>query len=268
MDINYHQIKPSQALSDYVKFFWIGKVTASKEDHFRHLSIATRSPQLIFHYQGTFTEVTATGTLKESFSSGIQGPSKTHAEFISCENVGIFGIEFFPYAIPALFSISAAAITNQYIDLKTFLGAKGSDLEDRIFSADTNRERVRIATEFLESQIKRTINPHIIAAVKSIDESGGQMDLKTLLKNVPFSQKQLERLFSQHVGFTPKLYLRITRFETAINNLHKKRSFTSLALDTGYFDQSHFNHDFMEFTGLQPKNYLKAIGNLPVDPQC
>jgi AraC-like DNA-binding protein len=267
MDIKYYQIQPSKTLSAYVKFFWIGEAVASKEDIFTHLSIATRSPQLIFHYKGKFTEVTTNGTLKESFSSGIQGPSKMHAEFISCENVGIFGIEFFPYAIPALFSMSAADLANQYIDLKTFLGSRGSELEDKIFSATTDSERVRIATDFLESQIKRTINPYIISAVKSIDQSGGQIDLKTLLKNVPLSQKQLERLFRKNVGFTPKLYIRITRFETAINNLKRKKSFTSLALDTGYFDQSHFNHDFMEFTGLQPKNYLKAIDIIPT-PYC
>lgn len=263
MDIKYYRINPSKALAEYVQFFWIGEATASNKDHFRHLSIATRSPQIVFHYKGQFAEVTGEGTLRQSYSSGIQGPSQTHAQFISCENVGIFGIEFFPYAIPALFSMPASALANQYIELKTFLGSRGRELEDSIFSATTDSERIKIATQFLESQIKRTINPHVIAAVKSIDQSRGLIDIKTLLKQVPLSQKQLERLFRTNVGFTPKLYARITRFENAVNNLNRKRSLTALALDTGYFDQSHFNHDFMEFTGLPPKNYLKAIDIIP-----
>ena len=29
-----------------------------------------------------------------------------------------------------------------------------------------------------------------------------------------------------------------------------------IALSRGYFDQSHFNHDFREFSGLSPTEYL------------
>ena len=45
----------------------------------------------------------------------------------------MFGVEFFPHAIPSLFSMPAAALTDKYIDLHTFLGNKGSELEEQIF---------------------------------------------------------------------------------------------------------------------------------------
>jgi AraC-like DNA-binding protein len=34
---------------------------------------------------------------------------------------------------------------------------------------------------------------------------------------------------------------------------NKKKSLTSIALECGYYDQSHFIHDFKEFPGLHPK---------------
>jgi methylphosphotriester-DNA--protein-cysteine methyltransferase len=80
-----------------------------------------------------------------------------------------------------------------------------------------------------------------------------------LLNKVRISQRHLERLFREYVGLSPRQYMRVTRFETAVGHLHKTDSFTRLALDLGYYDQAHFNHDFMEFTGLHPTAYLKAV---------
>jgi AraC-like DNA-binding protein len=31
---------------------------------------------------------------------------------------------------------------------------------------------------------------------------------------------------------------------------------TNLALESGYFDQSHFIHDFREFSGVTPREYI------------
>ncbi|WP_217606814.1 helix-turn-helix domain-containing protein [Chitinophaga sp. GbtcB8] len=265
--MKYYQMPPSPTLSPYVKFFWIGEAPASTENRFTHISIATSAPKLIFHYKGKFSEVAATGQLTSSFTSGIQGQSKTHARFISPENVGILGVEFFPYAIPVLFSMSASALTNQYIDIVSFCGSKGKELEERIFSASTNQERLHIVTGFLESLVKRPVNPHIVNAVQNIDKLKGLVDMDTILKNVPLSQRQFERLFKAITGFSPKLYTRIARFEAAVNDFRRKASFAEIALEAGYFDQAHFNHDFMEFTGLKPNTYLKVIDRLPV-PSC
>jgi len=267
LTMKYHQIKPSKALSAYVKYFWIGEAEASTENCFVHFSIATSAPKLIFHYKGQFSEVAATGQLTRSFTSGIQGQSRTHTRFLSPENVGILGVEFFPYAIPTLFSIPASSLTNQYIDIASFCGSKGKELEERIFSATTDQERLRVVAGFLESLIKRPVNPHIVNAVQNIDRLKGLIDMDTLLKNVPLSQRQFERLFRDVVGFSPKLYTRIARFEAAVNDFRRNASFAEIALEAGYFDQAHFNHDFMEFTGLKPNAYLKVINKLPV-PSC
>lgn len=267
MGLTYYQVKPSGELSAYVQFFWIGEVRASMEHSFTHRVIATRSPKLVFHYQGRFAEVTATGALKPSFSSGLQGPSKTHARFVAREETGIFGIEFFPWAIPALFSLPAAALTNQYVDLKSLLGHRGQELEEKIFAAATGQERVHIATSFLRTLTNRPLPPTVTAAVQLIDRSKGLMDTDTLLKKTAVSQRQLERLFKEFVGLSPRQYARVTRFETAVGNFRKKVSFTEIALDAGYFDQAHFNHEFLEFTGLHPKGYLAAIDKLPI-PAC
>jgi AraC-like DNA-binding protein len=57
---------------------------------------------------------------------------------------------------------------------------------------------------------------------------------------------------------TPKLFSRIQRFQQTRTFIQQNPSpnWASLALDLGYFDQSHFIREFLEFSGLSPTDYL------------
>ncbi len=257
----YEEIAPPPSLANYVKYFWVGEALASQQQLFIHHATAASSAKLVFHYGGGFQEKCASGAIRKSFSSGIQGQSKIHTQFFAAQNIGILGVEFYPYAIPLLFSLPATELTNQYVDLKTFFGSKGEVLEESIFRAQNTGQRVSILTQFLESLIKPTRKTFIIDAVQQLNKSKGNINLELFARQLPFSQRQFERLFKDLVGLSPKSYLRILKFETALSRVYSVDSFTDLALDTGYFDQAHFNHDFKEFTGLHPKDYLKATIN-------
>ncbi len=262
-EIRYVRIKPSENIAGYVRHFWEGEVDLVGEDDFRHFSIATSSAKLVFHYKGDFKELNPAGELKNSFVSGLQGQSRSHTQFISNNDVGIFGIEFYPYAIPSLFSISADAVTGQFIDLETLLGARGRELQNRILSATCTAERVAIATKFLESGMTALNSSPVMDAIHHIHLSRGIISIHHLAGQYNVSLRQFERLFKGLTGLAPKTYAKVIRFETAVSKLNKGQSLTHIALDSGYFDQSHFIHDFRAFTGLLPKDYCRIIGALP-----
>ena len=63
---------------------------------------------------------------------------------------------------------------------------------------------------------------------------------------------------------TPKLFSRIQRFQqtrTLIQH-HPAINWADLAVDLGYFDQSHFIREFLEFSGLSPTDYLNRHKSL------
>jgi AraC-like DNA-binding protein len=257
----YEQIAAPPSLANYVKYFWVGEAPASQQHLFIHHATATSFAKLVFHYKGNFDEKCPSGEIRKSFLSGIQGQSKIYTQFTSVQDIGIFGVEFYPYAIPLLFNIPATELTNQYIDLKTFLGNIGESLEEKIFLAQYTAQRVDILSHFLQSVLKPVKKNYIIEAIRQLNESKGNINLDLFVKQFPLSQRQFERLFKDSVGFSPKSYLRILKFESTLSKFYSTDSFTDLALDAGYFDQAHFNHDFKEFTGLHPKEYLKATIN-------
>jgi AraC-like DNA-binding protein len=69
------------------------------------------------------------------------------------------------------------------------------------------------------------------------------------------SIRNFERKFIDEVGMSPKLYSRITRFFYTVENkmMYPQRKWTSIAHDSGYFDQAHFIRECKEFSSRTPE---------------
>jgi len=63
---------------------------------------------------------------------------------------------------------------------------------------------------------------------------------------------------------TPKRFSRIQRFQRAIAQVRQTTApdWAQVAVDCGYFDQSHMIRDFLEFSGLSPATYLRQQHHL------
>lgn len=101
--------------------------------------------------------------------------------------------------------------------------------------------------------------PLVGAALAAIDRSGGALRIDTLADGLGVSRQHLAAQFRAKVGLTPKMYARICRFRRATGALAQAAApdWAQLALDCGYFDQSHLIHDFQEFSGSAPESFLR-----------
>ena len=74
------------------------------------------------------------------------------------------------------------------------------------------------------------------------------------------SSKQFGRVFADHVGTTPKEYLRIVRMQRALFLLQQDATlpFVQVAYECGYSDQSHMIKEFKLFSGYTPAEYLSV----------
>jgi hypothetical protein len=77
------------------------------------------------------------------------------------------------------------------------------------------------------------------------------------LKQLPLSERQIERNFKRYIGICISRFLRVSRFERAKQLIASEpsRRLTDIAHLAGYFDQSHFISDFKRLTGVSPKNF-------------
>ena len=82
-----------------------------------------------------------------------------------------------------------------------------------------------------------------------------------LSKGYGISERQLERRFKQTVGLSPKLFMRITKFQKAMTGIMSGnyKNFSEIVYDLGYSDQSRFISDIKEFTNYTPKQILQNM---------
>lgn len=107
---------------------------------------------------------------------------------------------------------------------------------------------------------KLVVNPFVDYAVNQILHMPNQMSIDRISKKVGYSQKHLIKIFKEHVGLSPKSFLKIIRFQKAIHEIeqNKTANWTNIAFDSGYYDQAHFINDFKCFSGFTPTQYLKT----------
>ena len=71
--------------------------------------------------------------------------------------------------------------------------------------------------------------------------------------------KTIERKFNRVIGLPPSHFLKIRRFNKALHTIYacKYDTLTEVALDSGYYDQSHFIREFKQLTRYTPSEFLK-----------
>ncbi|MFL1404408.1 helix-turn-helix domain-containing protein [Marinobacter sp. M1N3S26] len=93
-------------------------------------------------------------------------------------------------------------------------------------------------------------------AVACITAHCGQISIDALAEELGCSRRRLERGFLPAVGVPPKVFARICRFGHARDLLDGTgHELADVALQAGYYDQSHLSNEFRQFAGLSPSQY-------------
>lgn len=94
----------------------------------------------------------------------------------------------------------------------------------------------------------------VLASIECIYKNKGNVYIHDLARLNYCSIRTLSRKYYAAVGINPKLMCRIIRFQYTLFNYFNisNSSIMDIALNNGYYDQSHFAKDFKEFIGVTP----------------
>ena len=170
---------------------------------------------------------------------------------------------FKPHALKTLLGINASRLSNGWTDLQE---CRAEDLESQLMEARNEQERMTFLTSFLVAKCKQA-KPRDTVVEESlclIHTHIGSIHVKDVLAYVHLSERQFERRFTQTVGLSPHVYIRVKRFHEAIR-LIKTGQFerlTDVAYALNFSDQSHFIRDFKAFSGMTPTSLTQKADDL------
>lgn len=119
--------------------------------------------------------------------------------------------------------------------------------------------------DLLENDLRRRLDQRarpdrgIVEATRRLRGSQGLLRIDTLCRELGTSRATLSRKFGEQVGLAPKTYARVVRISALLGRLAQRGAddWAMLAEDFGYHDQAHLIHDFQEFCGATPSEFLR-----------
>lgn len=256
--MDYQVYTPPLELSPFVKCFW-SLENDPEPVPVRQRVVPDGCMELIIHYGDPYRQYFEDGSSKLQPRSFIYGQINSFLEITATGRSGIIAARFLPDGLNPFLKIPVASLDDKAEPLSTLFGAEAGLLESRVIDAKDNLERKAQMEQFLLSQLLRadTVDGITKSCVALIFQTQGRISVSELANKMNIHQRNMERRFNHVVGLSPKQLARMMRLQAALKMLCQKKSgnLTSIAHETGYFDQAHFIKDFKEFTGQSPKSF-------------
>jgi AraC-like DNA-binding protein len=172
----------------------------------------------------------------------------------------LVGVHFKPGGAFPFLGLPAGDLADTHVDLETLWGSSAHLLRERLCEAGTSAERFQLLQEALLNRLCYGVEQHyaVSAALEIFWKNQAGLTVRDAAKYLGLSQRRFIQVFKTEVGMTPKLFSRIQRFQQTRTFIQQNPSpnWATLAVDLGYFDQSHLIREFVEFSGLTPTDYL------------
>lgn len=161
------------------------------------------------------------------------------------------GAYLFPECASFFLRVPGREIANRVVALDT-LWMEARRIEEELAACEDDSSRISI----LERALIQRLKPHPLPVTAHVAQlarkRGGRMTVQSMAESAGVSRQLLGRVFSHRLGLTPKIYLRLCRFRTALRSACSDSGWAGTAAISGYSDQSHMIAEFREFSGMTP----------------
>jgi len=165
----------------------------------------------------------------------------------------VVGIRLRPGVAYLLTGIAMDTLVDRRIDLtsiKSFRDLVAVEPRPR-----TPAEHIASLEEFLIERLEHAvIHPVVALVLAGLERERGGLQASELAAHSGVGPRQLNRLMRRWVGYGSKRLATIVRFQATLHEMEQsaRRPVASLAMENGYFDQSHLTHDTVRFSGDTP----------------
>ncbi|MBL0745551.1 helix-turn-helix domain-containing protein [Chryseolinea lacunae] len=258
----YKQFMPSPALSGLIRAFEIYQVNWHSGENLPDpfiTCLANTEQCLYFYINDPIRIVPAQNVEIPVPPVVVTGPKNKPVGLMFGKDHLMVKVIFHPTGTYRLLGLNMTETVNNGLDATRFWGDALNDILQQLRKADSHDHMVDIISTFIEAKFDvrcRPEEPIDLVAIKMLDHSHNhaQAEWATM---ACLSLRQFERNFMTRTGITPKLFIRIVRFEHAmrVKNASPEKSWSQIAAECRYTDSSHLLREFKEFAEFPPSRF-------------
>ena len=191
----------------------------------------------------------------------VHGP-RTRAQDIPGHDFDLAIIRFKAGGLPGLLDGRPLDFVDETVELPRIFGRNSHELCDILRERESSFAKRSVLEGLLLQNDLQPLKENSIIGLAG-DVVGSRRAVVTvseLARHLNVSIRTLERKFEKALGFSPKQFIRLIRFQETMKSLialHSHTSFVDLAYAAGYCDQSHLIKEFKLLSGMSPEVFLK-----------
>ena len=246
--VEVRQHAPAPELAPYVEFYWNPRWDLRGRPDHEQKVLAHPNVHLVLEQP----EPLVYGVQRGVFSRVLHGRGQ------------VFGVKFRPGAFRPFTDGPVAGLADRTVPAATVFGPAVTALSTTVLPLDDLAEMASLADRFLLGLLPRAAaDPRVAqvaALVERITASPQLFRVDQLARELGLSVRQLQRLFADYVGASPKWVLRRARLHEAAARADEGAGidWAQLAADLGYADQAHLTRDFTAAVGSPPGRYASG----------
>jgi len=172
----------------------------------------------------------------------------------------IVGARFHPGRAFSMLAHPASALLNQSVPVDALWNKAASAPFAGLVAKATGAGKLTALETGLMSRLSRAapLDPVVTGVIEWL-AGHPQGRVEQLSRWIGMSSRQLRRRFLAAVGYGPKMFQEVLRFQALLNlatNAREQLSLADLAADAGYADQAHMSREVHRFSDIQARDLL------------
>lgn len=250
--------KPAPPLAPFVQVLWYAQ--APLKEHKRERVLPSGCVEVILSLSRDFLMDCPEGEPDRPNAPGLVVGARSVYEIIDTADMNaLIGIHFRPGGFGPFVGDCADRFSNQSLPLDQLWGASAWVLRDALREIPCAEARLAFLESYLLERFTARRPRHALVdyALGRFQQDSQASTVRQVARSIGWSERRFSQVFREQVGFPPKVWCRIQRFQRAVQQLHAGADlkWAELALECGFYDQSHFANEFRAFSGIDATTY-------------
>jgi AraC-like DNA-binding protein len=199
------------------------------------------------------------------------GQRSVYEMIATSDLMDLAGVLFVPGSLPALVADRADLFSNRNVPLEEVWHGYADTLRSRMVEGPSPEARLRILEDCLAAALlaRRAhraldLHPAVEFGLEQFARDLSRLSIAEVARRSGWSERRFSQIFREQIGFTPKAWWRLQRFQRAVRRLRAgtEVSWADLAIECGFYDQAHLANEFRSFSGIDLTTYTTTCHEL------